>query len=512
MSRNKKVKKEAPNHKFAAVVILHTFCYDEYRNSAVLTTAKNFVEERMKTTMKAKKLLAVMLAGALALSAAGCGGGGTSSTSGTSSTGGASSATETSSEAGESSAETSETTAKSDATLEIWVYGWEKASADKIAEDVTAYEEETGVKVTVTPIANDSYSTKIQATIAGGTNPDLAFVDAGVQSMQLAAKGKLLGLTEYGVDEYKDDFYDSVWDTMVYKDEVYGLRITSNNLALFYNKDLFDAAGLSYPDDTWEWEDLREAAKTLTDTEAGVYGLDLPVYDKNGGYTWNWLPFLWQNGGEFLNEDRTEAVFNSAEGVEALEFWKAMVQDDKSVPLQAAPTGVNRFTSGITAMVIDGPWNLRTFLEDPEFKDSFGVAPLPSKDGERATVVGGEGVVIFSDTEYPQEAYDYLTHLCCSDFTQVFWDNWLTVPPQSAFADYYADDETYGDYIQVFSDQMDYSRTRPFTPSWPQIENALGINLQGYMFDKSDDAQASLDAAAEEVNEILADEAKEYGE
>lgn len=97
-------------------------------------------------------------------------------------------------------------------------------------------------------------------------------------------------------------------------------------------------------------------------------------------------------------------------------------------------------------------------------------------------------------------------------FTQVFWDNWLTVPPQSAFADYYADDETYGDYIQVFSDQMDYSRTRPFTPSWPQIENALGINLQGYMFDKSDDAQASLDAAAEEVNEILADEAKEYGE
>lgn len=163
MSRNKKVKKEAPNRKFAAVVTLHTFCYDEYRNYAVLTTAKNFVEERMKTTMKAKKLLAVMLAGALALSAAGCGGGGgTSSTSGTSSTGGTSSTSETSSAAGESSAETSGTAAKSDATLEIWVYGWEKASADKVAEDVAAYEEETGVKVTVTPIANDSYSTKIQ--------------------------------------------------------------------------------------------------------------------------------------------------------------------------------------------------------------------------------------------------------------------------------------------------------------------------------------------------------------
>jgi len=56
-----------------------------------------------------------------------------------------------------------------------------------------------------------------------------------------------------------------------------------------------------------------------------------------------------------------------------------MVQEDKSVPLQAAPTGVNRFTSGITAMVLDGPWSLNTFLSDPEFKDKFGVAPLPQK-------------------------------------------------------------------------------------------------------------------------------------
>ena len=62
-----------------------------------------------------------------------------------------------------------------------------------------AYKEETGVEVTVTPIASDSYSTKIQATIAGGNNPDLAFVDAGVQSTQLAAKGKLLGLNQFGV-------------------------------------------------------------------------------------------------------------------------------------------------------------------------------------------------------------------------------------------------------------------------------------------------------------------------
>ena len=55
---------------------------------------------------------------------------------------------------------------------------------------------------------------------------------------------------------------------------------------------------------------------------------------------------------------------------------------------------------------------------------------------------------------------------------------------------------------------MEYSRTRPFTPSWPQIEDTLGIDLQGYMFNKTDDAQASLDKAVEDVNKILAEEDK----
>ena len=165
--------------------------------------------------MKAKKFLALLLAGALALGAfSGCG----------SNDSGSASKAESKSES--SKAETGETNAKSDAKLEIWVYGWEKASADKIQEDTASYKDATGVEIKVTPIASDSYSTTVQATLAGGTNPDMLFLDAGVQSTQLASKGKLLGLKEYGVEEYKDKFYESVWDTLVYKDDVYGLRIT----------------------------------------------------------------------------------------------------------------------------------------------------------------------------------------------------------------------------------------------------------------------------------------------
>lgn len=455
--------------------------------------------------MKSKKILALLMAGALAVSGlAGCGGSSSNEqeTSGDAETGSSASTAETDSK---------DAGSKSDAKLTIWVYGWEKPSADAITEDAKAYQEETGVEVSVVSVASDSYSTKMQATLAGGNNPDLAFIDAGVLSMQLAAKGKLLPLKQFGVEEYKDKFYDSVWDTMAYRDDVYGLRITSNNLGLFYNKEMFANAKLEEPTADWTWEDLRSAAKTLTNEEKGIYGLDLPIYRDNGGYAWTWLPFLWQSGGQLLNEDRTEAIVNSPEGVKALEFWKSMVQEDKSCPLQAPASGVDRFSSGISAMCVDGPWMLNVYLNDPEFKDKFGIAPLPQGEN-RATVVGGEGVVCFNNTKYPQEAYDYLVHLCCSDFTKVFWDNWTTVPPQPEFKDYYADNETYGDYIQIFSDQMECAQTRQFTPSWPQIEDTLGIDLQAYMFDMEDDAQAALDKAAADINKILEAEAKEYGE
>lgn len=450
--------------------------------------------------MKAKKIQSLVLACLLLISVfAACGNSG-SSTSTAGST----------EESGTAETEKDTSTSSGSKKLTIWVYGWETASAEKIMEDAETWYDETGVEIEVISVASDSYNTKMQATLAGGDNPDLAFIDAGVLSMQLAAKDVLLGLSDYGVNDYKDLFYESVWDTMVYKDEVYGLRITSNNLALYYNKELFDNAGLEYPTADWTWDDLRNAAKTLTDKENGVYGLDLPVYDESGGYCWTWLPFLWQNGGQLLNEDRTEAIVNSAEGVGALEYWRALV-DDGSVPLSAAASGVNRFSSGITAMMIDGPWSLSTYIEDPNFVDKLGVAPLPQNTAQ-ATVVGGEGVVIFSNTDYPQEAYDYLTHLCCSDFTEVFWENWITVPPQEGHEDFYADLDVYGEYISVFTSQMEYSQTRQFTPSWTQIEDAMALNLEAYMFGEEDDAQAALDAAVEDINKILAEEAEEYGD
>lgn len=412
---------------------------------------------------------------------------------------------ENSDNTGDNSETAEEVNSTSDAKLTVWMYAWETGATEVMQQDAISYYEKTGVEIEIVPISADSYSTKLQATLAGGENPDIAVVDAGNLSIVLASKGVLLELDDYGVEEYKERFYEAVWNDMTYEGKTHGLRITANNLGLYYNKELFDAAGLDYPTEDWTWDDLREAAKTLTDEENNIFGLELPIYDATGGYTFAWLPFLWQNGGEFLNEDRTEAAFASPEAAEALEFWKTMAQEDKSVPLTVAPTGINRFASGQVAMTIDGPWNLPTFAADPDFVSKFAVAPLPQQE-TRATVIGGEGFSIFANTEYPQEAYDYLVHLTCSDFTKELYKEWITIPPQKEYVNFYQDNTELGEYIQVFSDQMEVAQNRQFTPTWSQIVNTMGMGLQDYMFDVTDDALSALEQTAEEVNSILSSE------
>ena len=164
------------------------------------------------------------MAAALSLGAlAGCGSGDT----GTSPEGGGSSAAQT----GDG--------AKSDAKLEIWVYGWEKASADKIQEDTAAYGEATGVEVTVVPIASDSYSTKIKRRSRAATTrtSPLSMRACRARSSRRRASCSASMITASG--STKTSSTNPCGTRWSIRMRVYGLRITSNNLALFYNKELF---------------------------------------------------------------------------------------------------------------------------------------------------------------------------------------------------------------------------------------------------------------------------------
>ena len=92
-----------------------------------------------------------------------------------------------------------------------------------------------------------------------------------------------------------------------------GVPALIDNLAIVYNKTLFDEAGLEYPNADWTWDDFRAAAKALTDPAKKQFGFSYPM-DASEDSVWHYDPLLWQNGGSILNEDNTQAAFNSPEG------------------------------------------------------------------------------------------------------------------------------------------------------------------------------------------------------
>ena len=164
-----------------------------------------------------------------------------------------------------------------------------------------------------------------------------------------------------------------------------------DNIFLVYNKEMFDAAGVAYPDENWTWDDLVNASQTIYD-KTGNYGY-MAYNDDQMGY-WS---FVYQAGGYILNEDFTKAGFDQPGTKKGMEFYVGLQQNDWC-PKQAyfaenAPG--TAFFSGIGAMYIEGNWELMNkCVNFPNMDGKWDIAPMPkcpdpvSGDG-RATISNG---------------------------------------------------------------------------------------------------------------------------
>src|SRR5690606_17472672 len=146
----------------------------------------------------------------------------------------------------------------------------------------------------------------LQTDLAAGEVSDV-FDLAYAQYAQFQANGVLAPLEVATPGAYRQ----SLLEPYSTRGTSYAPPSSFPNVGLFYNADLFDAAGLDYPSADWTWEAERAAAEALTDTAAGVWGDHQPVS------FYEYYKTLAQTGGEFLNADGTAVAFNSPEGIEA---------------------------------------------------------------------------------------------------------------------------------------------------------------------------------------------------
>jgi len=358
------------------------------------------------------------------------------------------------------------------------------------------------IHVTVQNYGNADYALqKVLTAIRGGAYPDIAYL-YGSWAANIARSPTAVDLSsrikEPGVNW--NDFWPAERQAVQVGDKVIGMPALVDNLALVYNKKLFDQAGIPYPTANWTWDDFRAAAQKLTDPSAKQFGWAY-VADGSEDTVWRFDALLWQAGGDILNSDNTKAEFNSPAGVQAATLLQQMATVDHSVYLDNGNGNyANLFNSGKIAMLFTGPWDLSGF---PDVE--YGVQVLPA-DQNHQTISGPDQWVLFDNgSERRDAAWEFLKWFTSSEQAMAFSLATGDLPiraSQTDLPDYPKYVAKYPGIDMFVKNQANAEKARPVLATYNEISQAMGQALQAVLLGKAEPKQA-LDQAAQQVDQIL---------
>jgi multiple sugar transport system substrate-binding protein len=274
------------------------------------------------------------------------------------------------------------------------------------------------------------YGTKLLTQFAAGTAPDVFQVGDGDVS-NFAAQGVLEPLDPFINGDNPLDmsvFFPGVAAIGKVGDKTYLLTKDYSPLVLYYNKALFDAAGVAYPTADWTWDDLLAAAQKLTDPAKTQWGLQIPNSWGDPLWTRGIQPLIHQNGGSIIAPDGSKATgyLNSPATVAALQWYVDLFLTHKVSPTKAdveSLAGTDLFQNGNVAMLWTGRWPLKDFVANTDL--SFGTVGLPAGE-QRANSICWAGFAIYSKSPNKDTAWAFLKHIAAGDGAEEFANYALT--------------------------------------------------------------------------------------
>ncbi|HHY98774.1 MAG TPA: ABC transporter substrate-binding protein [Firmicutes bacterium] len=389
--------------------------------------------------------------------------------------------------------------------LTFW-HGFGGTEGDKLTQLVDRWNKNNpDIRVEIIYIPYDQLLHKALAGLAGGETPDLLQLDL-IAMPQFTRSGKVVNLDGYIENSRVDmkDFYPSLLEYDYYNGHCYALPLTTNNLGLMWNKDMFRRAGLDPEVPPRYWDELIKYAQKLNNPGKMEWGFvqATEVGVRGEGITWEYMIYLWQNRGEFMVDNYSKPAFNSKEGIEALQFKVDLIHKYKVSPVRQIQGG---FLTGKVGMALQGPWMLQTIREQAIVDFGTAFAPYP-KDGKPASNIGGEHVcIIKSNPERERAAWKFLNWLISPD-TMVDWfmgtgyvpvrKSILTNP---RYQKWLKDEEP---KMRPFIEQQQYARPRPPIPQYAAISYAFAVEVEKTYLGKSSPAQV-LKAAEDAVIKIM---------
>lgn len=435
--------------------------------------------------MKFKKVMALALASTMVFSVAACGG--------------------SKDDGGSSDAGDSKKEEKSEGGDTLSISIWDTNQEPGINEILADFTEETGIKTKLTVVKWDEYWTMLEAGAQGGSLPDVFWMHSN-ESQRYMPNDMLLDLTDKIADSDLIDpanYPEDIWGLYTYDEKYYAVPKDVDTIALWYNKAMFEEAGLDYPTADWTWDDLIEAAKKLTKEDGSQYGLAVRNDNNQAGY----YNMIYDNGGYIINDDKTKSGWDDPKTIEAMEVLEGWIKDGVMPPIETMSENGEDvlFQSGKVAMVLQGSWMVAAYRDNEYTAENCDVVELPKNaaTGRRASVYNGLGWAASANGKNTENAWKLIEYLGSEKAQKKQAELGVTMSAYKGTSDAWANSADFN--LQAYLNMMEDMEIRPYSKSTVTWENEDNEILKSvYMGEKS--MADACKEMADQMNEKLAEE------
>lgn len=356
------------------------------------------------------------------------------------------------------------------------------------------------IKISLEPCPQ-GYEDRVIVSLAGGKPPDVFLWWNYPRLMELGALEDLKPYLDSDTTIALEDFYPNLVKDIIYKGKVCGLLKDFTPAVLYYNKDLFDAAGIPYPDSDWTWDEFRDIAIQLT--HGDTYGF---LVDARDIYTLEM--WVWSNGGDLMSPDGDTATgyLDSKATIEAIRFYTELYTKYRVSPGLAERAsmggGVNMFITGKLAMFVSGRWPLLQLKRIKGLR--FGTVLPPHPKGKQlVTIIYQSAQVMAKESRHKKEAWEFLKAMTDTAAHRIRGEMGWAIPayPEVVKRLGFDKDPIERPFIQA----VKYATKKPIalrTVRWPEIERKIAYGMERIML-LNEDVEKVLKEVAYKIDHGL---------
>jgi multiple sugar transport system substrate-binding protein len=384
--------------------------------------------------------------------------------------------------------------AQSGGKVTVWVGSWWEPQVPVMRE--MWRKDHPQITLDVQPLPINGYLDKFIAAALGGAPPDVVDLDSTWVSTA-AAKGLLEPLDDVAAKLDVKAISPAVWAASAYKGVQYAIPNRGGPAVWYYNKTVFDRAGVPYPKDGWTYADFLDVAKKLT-IPGQQHGVGVPADASDpSNVTTLFAPILWAFGGDFLTPDNSAPAINGPRSVAAITYWADLYLKHKVTPEGTPNFTTTRdlqplFEADKVGLVTASSNAYDTFMKKPNLK--WGVVLAP----DRINRGGGWTMGVPVGAPNRVGARTFLLWLARPEIQAKVMNRWpanmtaLTLPPWN--------DPQYDIFRKAEAD----ARSVPSVAAWFQIQETVIVELQKILVGQRT-PQAAADAAAAKIKQIIAE-------